>query len=490
MTHPAEAARGVLLPVQVYPMFETALRAAAGRDPDEHLPTHRRAVVALQRGRGVQPDHAWSRTALSPPTRSARSPPRNRVIGWPYTKEMNSNNDVDMAAAIVMCSAESGDGARRPAGPLGVPARRGDCHEHTYVSNRDTFAETPAIRVGGRRALELAGVGIDDVDIIDLYSCFPSAVQLGAAALGLDIDRQLTRTGGLAFAGGPWNNYVMHAIATVVDELRRGLGARALVWANGGFATKHAFGVYGTARPPEGGFRHDRPAGGDRRAPPPRRRRATPTGPATIEAYTVMHDRDGAPSAASPPACSPTAAGRGRRRTTPTPWRRWTQDEWVDHPVTLRSMQAVLACLSDRRSSSTAIPGHDDAMAIVVAARHAELLGITAVAGNAPLERTAYNARVMRELLGIDVPVHSGAERPLVAEASPAAAIHGVSGLDGADLPPPSRPLDSTDAVAFIIETCRAARGRVARAGRAAHQHRPGAARRARPRRGASPASR
>ena len=61
-------------------------------------------------------------------------------------------------------------------------------------------------------------------------------------------------------------------------------------------------------------------------------------------------------------------------------------------------------------------PGHDDAVAIVVAARHTDLLGITTVAGNAPLERTTYNARVMRELLGLDVEVHSGAERPLVAE--------------------------------------------------------------------------
>ncbi len=104
-------------------------------------------------------------------------------------------------------------------------------------------------------------------------------------------------------------------------------------------------------------------------------------------------------------------------------------------------------------------PGHDDAMAIVVAARHTELLGITAVAGNAPLERTAYNARVMRELLGIDVPVHSGAERPLVAEPSPAAFVHGASGLDGAELPSPTRPLDSVDAVSFIIETCRAREG-------------------------------
>lgn len=100
-------------------------------------------------------------------------------------------------------------------------------------------------------------------------------------------------------------------------------------------------------------------------------------------------------------------------------------------------------------------PGHDDAMAIIVAARHCNLLGITAVAGNAPLDRTAYNARVVRELLGLDVPVHAGAARPLVAPARPAAFVHGDSGLDGAELPAPRRPLESTDAVGFIVETCR-----------------------------------
>ena len=100
-------------------------------------------------------------------------------------------------------------------------------------------------------------------------------------------------------------------------------------------------------------------------------------------------------------------------------------------------------------------PGHDDAVAIVVAARHAELLGITTVAGNAPLERTTHNAMVVRELLGVDVPVHSGAARPLVAELHTAPAVHGASGLDGADLPEPTRPLDGTDAVGFIVDTCR-----------------------------------
>ena len=104
-------------------------------------------------------------------------------------------------------------------------------------------------------------------------------------------------------------------------------------------------------------------------------------------------------------------------------------------------------------------PGHDDAVAIVVAARHAELLGITTVAGNAPLERTTHNALAVRELLGVDVPVHSGAARPLVAELHTAPAVHGVSGLDGAELPTPTRPLDGTDAVGFIVDTCRAVEG-------------------------------
>jgi inosine-uridine nucleoside N-ribohydrolase len=98
-------------------------------------------------------------------------------------------------------------------------------------------------------------------------------------------------------------------------------------------------------------------------------------------------------------------------------------------------------------------------VAIVVAARHADLLGITTVSGNAPLERTTHNALVMRELLGVDVPVHSGAARPLVAEPRHAPAGHGASGLDGADLPPPQRPADGDDAIGFIIDTCRSREG-------------------------------
>ena len=243
--------------------------------------------------------YAWSRDAKTAvEIRTAGSD--NRIIGLPYTKMMNSNNDVDMAAALLVCSAET-------ATRLGVahdrwvfPHAGTDCHEHQFVSNRESFARTPAIELGGRLALELAETTVDEIELIDLYSCFPSAVELGARSLGLDPfgDRELTLTGGLCFAGGPWNNYVMHAIATMVQGLRDRSGARGLIWANGGYATKHAFGVYGTD-PAAPGFRHRAPQAEIDRLP---RRELAPAhdavGDATLEAYTVMFDRSGTPERA------------------------------------------------------------------------------------------------------------------------------------------------------------------------------------------------
>jgi len=101
-------------------------------------------------------------------------------------------------------------------------------------------------------------------------------------------------------------------------------------------------------------------------------------------------------------------------------------------------------------------PGHDDAFALIVASKFAEILGVTTVAGNAPLDLTTKNARIILDICGAaGVQLHSGANRPLVAEPIHAAYIHGESGMDGATFSPPSRPVDGTDAVHFIIDTAR-----------------------------------
>ena len=104
-------------------------------------------------------------------------------------------------------------------------------------------------------------------------------------------------------------------------------------------------------------------------------------------------------------------------------------------------------------------PGHDDAIALLVAAKFADLVGVTTVAGNAPITATTRNARIVLDLIGSTAPLHQGAQRPLVAPPRHAEYVHGESGLDGADLPEPSKPADSADAVGFIIDTCRAEEG-------------------------------
>jgi acetyl-CoA C-acetyltransferase len=291
MTHPAEAARGVVMPVQVYPLFEQALRIAAGRSIDDHLVRISELWSRFSEVAARNP-HAWIQKAFTPEQIRTASPD-NRMVGLPYTKLMNSNNAVEQSAALLLCSAEKAEALGIPRDRWVFPHAGTDAHDHYFVSNRDDLHSSPAIRLAGRKAMELAGVGPGDLAHVDLYSCFPSAVQIGAAELGLDIERPLTVTGGLSFAGGPWNNYVTHSIATMAEVLRRDPGAIGLCSANGGFVTKHAFGIYST-EPPAEPFRHaDLQDEVD--ALPSRDVAPDHDGEATIETWTVMHGRSGDP---------------------------------------------------------------------------------------------------------------------------------------------------------------------------------------------------
>jgi acetyl-CoA C-acetyltransferase len=296
MNHPDELALGIGMPIQVYPMFDVALRAAEGWTVGEHRERLGRLYARFSEIAATNP-HAWNRRTYTP-EEVAEASPDNRMVGFPYTKRMNSYEMLDQSAALVLCSAEKAEA-------LGIDHDRwvfphsGAEAKDPYVSVRRSLHESPAMLTAGRTALALADVDIDAVAHLDLYSCFPSAVQLAAKALGLPPDgggRDLTVTGGMSFAGGPWNDYVTHAIASMVDVLREHPGELGLVSANGGLASKEAFGVYGTT-PPEHGFRLSRqPSGPDEG--PGRTLSTDHDGPVTIETYTVMHDRDGTPALA------------------------------------------------------------------------------------------------------------------------------------------------------------------------------------------------
>jgi acetyl-CoA C-acetyltransferase len=292
MAGPAEERIRLDRPAYVYPLFEQALRIAAGETVD----AHRRRIGELWSQFSAVAEgnpHAWSRTRYS--AQDIWQPgPSNRMISWPYTKLMNANNMVEQAAVVILSSAESAMSLRIPSERWVFPYAGTDSHDTYAIGERDQFHRSPAIRIAGRRALELADRAIDDVHLVDLYSCFPSAVQVAAAELGLpagDADRPLTVTGGLTFAGGPWNNYVMHSIATMAERLIEQPGARGLITANGGYLTKHSFGVYGT-EPPAHEFRwEDVQSAVD--CEPTRRAALEWDGVGTVEAWTTPFDRDG-----------------------------------------------------------------------------------------------------------------------------------------------------------------------------------------------------
>ena len=265
-----ENARGVRLPVHVYPLFEVALRARLGLSVDDHINRIGSLWSAFSEVAATNPN-AWLRTPLSGSEITTAST-ENRMIAWPYTKRLCSNNQVDQGAAVIITSVAAAERA-------GVPRDRWvflhagtEAIDHWNVSHRVDLCSSPALRTAGRDAFALAGVTADGIAHIDLYSCFPAAVQIGAIELGLipsntngagwggvGATRPLTVTGGMTFAGGPLNNYPTHGLATMVETLRNDAGALGLCTANGGYTTEHAVLIASTEPPSAGAYRYSNP---------------------------------------------------------------------------------------------------------------------------------------------------------------------------------------------------------------------------------------
>jgi acetyl-CoA C-acetyltransferase len=291
----AEAAAGLTPPVFMYALIESAVRAAGGSAPDTHLA---RIAGLWSRFSAVAAEnpYAWI-TRPYTPAQIATPTPENRLVSAPYTKLLTANLHVNMATGLILASAQAARQAGVPRDSWVFIHAGAQAQEEWHVSERDRLAASPAINAVACAALRRAGVAIDEVAHLDLYSCFPAAVQIAAHELGLAIDdpaRALTVTGGLTFAGGPGNNYSAHAIATLVQRLREDPHAYGLVTAVGWYLTKHAVGVY-SARPPRRPFSSLDPRP---QRPPTRRASIHYAGPATVEAYTVVYQRDGSPEAA------------------------------------------------------------------------------------------------------------------------------------------------------------------------------------------------
>ena len=289
-----EAAHGLGMPVNMYPMFENALRARDGRSLEDHQARLGRLFAPFTEVAAANP-HAWFRTPRSAEDLVTVTPD-NRMIGYPYPKYLNAIMQVDQSAAVLIASLDK-------ARALGVPEDRfvylhgcADAADLWFPLERQNYHSSPAMRLTGERALEMAGIGTRDLTDIDLYSCFPSAVRIGAESLGLALDdpRGLTVTGGLPYFGGPGNNYALHAIATLARRLRGRPNAWGLSTANGWFLTKQSTGVY-SASPPKAPFAREDPTVIQRTIDALEHPAIIerPVGTAMVETYTVVHARHG-----------------------------------------------------------------------------------------------------------------------------------------------------------------------------------------------------
>jgi acetyl-CoA C-acetyltransferase len=338
-TNDYEMAHTAVAPTLIYPLLETAVRATAARSVDDHQERVSELWAGFAEVAASNP-YAWSREAYSPA--AIRTPtPDNRIVTFPYTKRMCANIDVDQAAALLLCSYEAAQRAGVADDRLVFPLAGADAHDHFFFSERWSLAESPAIRIAAEAALGAADTGVDDVARFDLYSCFPAAVQIAMKALGLPPagdDRPLTVTGGLAFAGGPANDYPTHAIAAMVDACRRDPGSLGLVHALGWYVTKHSVGLYSTA-PPAHGFTRVDPATTQAQVDAlPGRDAAGPyDGEATVEATAVAFERDGSPSVAIVTLLTPDGRRALANSRDPGVMTSMTEETWEGRTVRLRT---------------------------------------------------------------------------------------------------------------------------------------------------------
>lgn len=287
---------GLTTPTDVYPLYESATRAAWGQTFAE---AQRETAIMWAAYSSVAADNdgACIREPLTA-EQIATVSDRNRMITFPYTKLMVANSAVNQGAAVLVTSLER---ARR----MGISEDRivqvgagAAASESEDFLARDSYAHSRAMEVSIGKTLELNRLRSDEVDYVELYNCFPCVAKMARRALGWPLERAPSVYGGLSFGGGPIGNCMMHAIVMMTRKLRA-RGRHGFIFANGGFAT-HNHSIVLSRAPAEEAATLPRDFHFESDAQ--RLRGSAPAldeeyvGPGRIEAYSVPYGRDGRPS--------------------------------------------------------------------------------------------------------------------------------------------------------------------------------------------------
>ncbi len=284
---------GLATPVDVYPLYENAGRAAYGQTLAEGQ-AESGEIWSRFSHVAAQTPAAWI-NAPRTPAEVIEPTADNRPIAFPYTKLMVANSSVNQGAGFIVTSLAEARRRGVPEARIVYVGRGASAHEADDFLARDRYDKSPSMEVCLRRTLEWNQVSADDLDLVELYSCFPCVPKMARRVIGWPVEKPATVFGGLTFGGGPIGNYMAHAVAEMVDALRAGEGGKGLLFANGGFATHNHAIVLGTQPLPGAGEAHDFDCQAEAdaaRGPVPELVKDY-AGPAEIETYTVFYNRDG-----------------------------------------------------------------------------------------------------------------------------------------------------------------------------------------------------
>ncbi len=238
------------LPSNVYPIFANAIRSSKSQSSEEHLKECSELFSKFSKVASLNPK-AWF-PKFRTPEEIEKISDSNRLVGFPYTKYLNSMIRVNMASSLVVMS-------EKLTKELKIPQNKkvyihGSCvlNDIWNVSKRPSLNESPAIRECGKEVLSQAGISLSEISFLDIYSCFPSAVQIAQKELSLSSNdnRPLTVTGGLPYFGGPGNAYTLFSSSEMVKKLRSNPNEYGMITANSWFLTKHAINIF-SCKPPQ-----------------------------------------------------------------------------------------------------------------------------------------------------------------------------------------------------------------------------------------------
>ena len=284
---------GLLLPTRVYPLLESAVTHSLGETPEQAIAWSAELYAAFSRAAAQNPA-SWV-PEVRTPEQIATVGPGNRMVCEPYPLLVNALPHVDQAAALVLTSVAT-------ARELGIAEDRwvhvwggAGAKDEADLLSRADLSTSAAMSSALHRTLDAAGVGAAELDVLDVYSCFPIVPKLATLLLDLPRSTVPSVTGGHSSFGGPLNSYTLHSVVAVAQRLRAGAGL-ALVHANGGFLTsQHAVLLADRAHPD--GYVGDP-------TPVPTSSGPVPTlvpasdGPVTVEAVTASHAKTGGPEQA------------------------------------------------------------------------------------------------------------------------------------------------------------------------------------------------